>query len=99
MKTIKAILFIIPLIASAAFSKTSEQEIGQLYFQKKYEQVLKLSKALLKEKRNESTANLMVGRVFVDQGKFDLGMPYLENAISIDKQNSWRTAWALHYLG
>ena len=42
---------------------------------------------------------MIIGRVYADQGKLIIAKPFLKQAIAHDKENSWKTAWALYYLG
>lgn len=83
---------------SAAGQDAQTEQLWELYQQSQFDQVV--AKApLLDERPEDPLLHLVMGRVLVDDEKFSQGVPYLERVVEFDDQNSWRTAWALNYLG
>jgi len=82
-----------------SFAQNIEDELANLYSEKKYDLLFEKAVPILKENPQNPTLNLIVGRALVDQKKIDEGEPYIENAIEYSINNSWQKAWALCYLG
>jgi tetratricopeptide (TPR) repeat protein len=99
VKYIILFIFFFLGLLSNLFSQNIERELGKLYSEKNYDLVLHKADSLLQINPNQSTPNLIKGRVLVDLGKYDEGKPFIEKAIQFDKQNSWGKAWGLAYLG
>lgn len=73
------------------------QEIGKLYMSGKYVQAIDKAIEYLKSEPDNLDCKVILGRALTDMGKYNEAIPHLQYAI--DRDNSWRKAWALGYLG
>ncbi len=74
-------------------------ELWKLYNQGEHRLVLEIVLPLLKEFPGEVELNLLAGRALADTGEMSKALPYLEQAVNLDKSDSWKKAWGLSYLG
>ncbi len=70
-----------------------------MYSSKKYQSVLDKAIPLLEKVSANADLNLVIGRTIADQADYKNAVPYLENTVKLDRENSWKKAWALNYLG
>lgn len=73
------------------------QEVQKLYMSGDYDQTIEKANEYLAKEPENVDYQLMLGRALTDIGKYEDAIPYLEFAI--EKDNSWRKAWALGYSG
>ncbi|WP_167613829.1 tetratricopeptide repeat protein [Maribellus sediminis] len=73
------------------------QELGKLYMSGEYDQAIKKANEYLKSDPENLDYKLILGRALTDIGKYKEAMPHLQFAV--DRDNSWRKAWGLSYLG
>ena len=90
-------LFIIGFIVNG--QSPQEQELGKLYMSGKLDQVIDKTNEYLNSEPENLSYNLILGRALADNGSYKEAIPYLQFAVDNDKQNSWRKAWGLGYLG
>jgi len=96
----KIISSILILISSITYGqKTQVEELGQVFISGDYEKTIIKAKDLLKNDSNNIDYKLILGRALTDKGEFKEAIHHLEYTINNDKENSWRKAWALGYLG
>lgn len=96
-KIFTSILILVSLIS---FGQNSTiDDLWKLYNARDFKSVIDKAKTLLVADRDNIDLNLMVGRSYADSGDFHNALSYLESAVANDKDNSWRKAWALSYLG
>ena len=95
--TITIILF---LISSLTFGQSKTvQDFWKLYQSQRYDLIVEQLTSRLNEEPNDAELNLILGRSHADLGNYSKAIPYLENSIEHDNQNSWKKAWALGYIG
>lgn len=73
------------------------QELGKLYMSGKYDQTIKKANAYLATDPDNLDYKVLLGRALADKGDYKEAIPHLQYAI--DRDNSWRKAWGLGYLG
>jgi len=75
------------------------EEAWDLYAHKKYDEALELSYKLIKNENNPASANELIGRILVDQGKYDAAIPYLQQSLKLDDDKTYISGWSYVYLG
>lgn len=75
------------------------EDLWKLYQSQDYEKVIKETKPHLDTDSLKLDINLLLGRTYADKGDFKSAIPHLDYTVNNDKNNSWRKAWALGYLG
>lgn len=73
------------------------EELGKLYMSGKLDQAINKANEYLKNDQNNIDYKLILGRALTDKGDYKEAIPNLQFAI--DRDNSWRKAWALGYIG
>ncbi|MCK9995892.1 MAG: hypothetical protein KAH56_06405 [Candidatus Krumholzibacteria bacterium] len=77
----------------------TEDRLWGLYKEGRFEDVVREGKVELATGTPSAQVNLAVGRALVDLEKFGEGLPYLEQAVRGDPEQTWVYAWAQCYLG
>jgi tetratricopeptide (TPR) repeat protein len=96
MKTkLTFILLIICFIVNAQSPR--EQELAKLYKSGKLNQVIDKANEYLKSDPENLNYRLILGRALTDIGQYKEAIPHLQYAI--ERDDSWRKAWGLGYLG
>ena len=86
-------------VVTGAAQNPSLEELYKLYQAQAYDQVIEKAVPLLQADENSLDLNLILGRAYTDNGNYAEAIPHLERTRTNDRQNSWRKAWALGYLG
>ena len=94
---ISSILILLSLIACG--QNTKVEELGKIYMSGDYEKTIIEANDLLKNDSNNIDYKLLLGRALTDKGEYKEAIKNLEFTVNNDKDNSWRKAWALGYLG
>lgn len=96
----KFLTLVLILLSLFSFGQNSSiEDLWKLYNLQDLTSVIEQAKPLLENDPNNTDLNLLVGRSYTDQVDYKNAIPYLESTIQNDKNNSWRKAWALAYLG
>lgn len=74
-------------------------DLVKLYKSQDFQSVIEKAKPILEKDPNSIDLNLIMGRSLTDLGEFKNALTYLQFVATNDKDNSWRKAWALSYLG
>jgi len=74
-------------------------DLWKLYNSRDFKSVIDKAKPMLDNEPNNIDLNLLIGRTYTDQFNYKNAVPYLEFTVANDKDNSWKKAWALGYLG
>jgi len=88
------------LLAVCFFSNAQNpqlEEITKLYISGDFDLTIKKAKEYMVNDKNNIDVNLILGRALTDTGEFEEAIPFLK--VSIEKDGSWRKAWALGYSG
>jgi len=94
---ITSILVLISLITFG--QKTQVEELSKLYMSGDYNQTIIKANEFLKNDPNNIDYKLILGRALTDKSEFKEAISYLDYTVNNDKDNNWRKAWALSYLG
>lgn len=70
-----------------------------LYRHQRYDEAKEMASELIHFDSMTTEANLLLGRIYVDLGRSDSAIPYLQLAIKLDKDSSYISGWAYGYLG
>ncbi|MCK9210840.1 MAG: hypothetical protein M0P61_08410 [Ignavibacteriaceae bacterium] len=93
-KIMLVLLFLIQILTAQEVYK----DLNYLIKNKEYGKFHIFVDSLLEKDNNNADLNLLKGRVLVDQFRLEESKPFLEKAVSFDKQNSGAKAWGLNYL-
>ncbi len=74
-------------------------DLWKLYNAHEYKSVIEKVSPLLENEPKNIDLNLIAGRSYTHLGEFQNAITFLESVVINDKNNSWRKAWALSYLG
>ena len=74
-------------------------DLWKLYNSQEFKSVIEKAKPLLENEPNNTDLNLIVGRTYAHQANYSKAILYLKVAAENDKNDTWRKAWALNYLG
>lgn len=96
-KFISSILVLLSLFTYGQY--TQVEELGKIYMSGDYEKTIIKANDLLKNDSNNIDYKLLLGRALTDKGEYKEAIQQLEFPVNNDKDNSWRKAWALGYLG
>jgi tetratricopeptide (TPR) repeat protein len=98
MKKIFTLIFILSSLIS--FGQNSAiDDLWKLYNAQDFKSAIEKAKPLLEIDPNNIDLNLVIGRSYTDLGEYQKAIPFLESVVTNDKNNSWRKAWALSYIG
>lgn len=98
MKKIISSIFV--LISFLTYGQNIQvEELGQIFMSGDYEKTIIKANDFLKNDSNNIDYKLLLGRALTDKGEFKEAIHHLEFTVNNDKENSWRKAWALGYLG
>ncbi len=98
MRIIFTVIFILSCLIS--FGQTSAiDDLWKLYNSQDLKSAIEKAKSLLENDPHNIDLNLIIGRSYTDQTNYKNAITYLESTVKNDKNNSWRKAWALEYLG
>jgi len=95
---IACLLVILQPFPALAQNQTEDRLWG-LYKEGRFEDVVREGKVELTTGTPSAQINLAVGRSLVDLEKYGEGLPYLEQAVRGDPEQTWVYAWAQCYLG
>lgn len=98
MMKIFTLIFILSSLIS--FGQNSAiDDLWKLYNAQDFKSAIEKAKPLLEIDHNNIDLNLVIGRSYTDLGEYQKAIPFLESVVTNDKNNSWRKAWALSYVG
>lgn len=97
-KLLRPVLSLLFLLAALDGNGQTTNDVFALYVQHRYDEATRLGREILP---NDTSAQLcmVIGRAYVDNGKPDSAVSYLELAISLDNDQGWVSCWAHGYLG
>ncbi|TKG94006.1 tetratricopeptide repeat protein [Puteibacter caeruleilacunae] len=96
MKTgLTILLLVVCFVVKGQNAQVSQ--LNKTYMSGKYDQAITLAEEMLKNDPDNIDAKLTLGRALADKGRYKEAIPNLKFAVERDK--SWRKAWALGYLG
>ncbi|QGY46356.1 hypothetical protein GM418_22640 [Maribellus comscasis] len=96
MKT-KLTFFLLFICFLANGQSPQVQELGKLYMSGKYDQTIEKANKYLNSDPENLDYKVILGRALTDKGNYKEAISHLQYAI--DRDNSWRKAWGLGYLG
>lgn len=96
-KIISSFLILISLITYG--QSTQVEELAQIFISGDYDKTIIKANEFLENDTNNIDYKLLLGRALTDKGEFKKAVPHLEYTVNNDKENTWRKAWALGYLG
>lgn len=98
-----SLLVLALLVPVLAFAQTANpgpaDALWPLYKEGRFQEVVTEGKALLADDANTAQVNLAVGRSLVDLERFSEALPFLQQAVALDPDQTWVFAWAQVYLG
>lgn len=86
------------LLNVSILAQNLDKELRDLYYSRKFNELIKISAEYLKSDSLNPVFNLWYGEGLVELGFFNEGKPYVQKAIENIKDNDGRKAWALNYL-
>jgi tetratricopeptide (TPR) repeat protein len=96
---IKLTFFLLIICFIVNGQNLQEQELSNLYISKKLDQVIDKANEYLKSDPENLDYNLILGRALIDKANYKEAIPHLQFVVDNDKDNTWRKAWGLGYLG
>jgi len=95
----KGILLFLMVVCFVRVQCQTMDEAYHLYAEDKFDSAKAMTFKMLNDDSAAAEANLLLGRIFVDQKKCDTAMRYLLASISLDKDISRISGWSHAYLG
>lgn len=87
------------LIATVISHGEGNDKLWQMYNNQEYSAVIEKTLPLVKKHPKDANLNLLLGRAYTDNEQYAEATPFLEGAITQDKDNGWIKGWGLAYLG
>lgn len=91
--------FCLLLFSGNAAAQNRRPEYATLFSEGKKEEAYALAHIALLKNSDAGTASLFLGRYHFRNNQTDSAIYYFKNTLSLDKDNSWRSAWAHAELG
>ncbi|MCD6011063.1 MAG: hypothetical protein K0Q79_925 [Flavipsychrobacter sp.] len=94
----KRVLLLVLIFPFSVFGQTIE-ELEEAWASKSYAEVLEMAVKMKDVPESAAIANEIIGRIFVNTGKYDSAIPYLQKALLLDKDSTSISGWSHAFLG